>query len=119
MSRRPLSITQSLTLAALAAIAATACSDSHSIAPPAPSSRASAGPGSQGAVALDVTPSSIGWQEQARTLAAAANMSPLAAARVDAACGVRFRAAATTARRSEPSITIAVGSLAFDVLVSV
>ena len=88
MSRRPLSITQSLTLAALAAIAATACSDSHSIAPPAPSSRASAGPGSQGAVALDVTPSSIGWQEQARTLAAAANMSPLAAARVYAAVSV-------------------------------
>jgi len=34
------------------------------------------------------TPASLGWQQQARALAAAANMSPLAAARVYAALGV-------------------------------
>jgi len=90
MSRRPLSRTLSLTLAA---IAATACSDNHSIAPQGPSSRASAGTGSQGVLAMDVAPSSVGWQEQARTLAAAANMSPLAATRVYAALSVaEFRA---------------------------
>ena len=85
MSRRPLSGTLSLTLAA---IAATACSDHHSTAPQGSSSRASAEPVSQGVLAMDVSPSSVGWQEQARTLAAAANMSPLAAARVYAALGV-------------------------------
>jgi membrane-associated phospholipid phosphatase len=84
MSRHQLPGTLSL---ALAVIAATGCSD-HSIAPPAPSSPAIAGPGSPGAVATDVLPSSVGWQEQARTLAAAANMSPLAAARVYAALSV-------------------------------
>ena len=37
---------------------------------------------SQAKVASDVTPASLGWQAQARTLAAANNMSPLAATRV-------------------------------------
>ena len=42
---------------------------------------------------LDVTPTSVGWQEEARARVAAAGMSPLAAARVYAALGVaQYRA---------------------------
>src|SRR3712207_1831141 len=45
---------------------------------------------------LPVTPSSIGWQAQARALAAANGLSPLAAARVYAALGVaQYRAVAS------------------------
>ena len=84
MSRRPLSTPLTLMRAA---IAATACSDHHGIAPQPLSSRAGGGPGSQGAPAIEVA-SSVGWQEQARPLAAAAKMSPLASARVYAALSV-------------------------------
>ena len=46
---------------------------------------------------ISVAPSSPGWQEQARTLAGAANMSPLAAARVYAALSVAQYKAVTDA----------------------
>jgi membrane-associated phospholipid phosphatase len=69
----------------LAAAAVTACSGDSSFAPV----RAS-----NARVMSDVVaPTSVGWQEQARTLAAGANMSPLAASRVYAALGVaQYRA---------------------------
>jgi membrane-associated phospholipid phosphatase len=69
----------------LAAAAVTACSADHSFAPVHASTAR---------FASDVVaPSSVGWQEQARTLAAGANMSPLAASRVYAAVGVaQYRA---------------------------
>src|SRR5688572_11916857 len=69
----------------LAAAAVAACSEDISVAPV----RASAVRVGTEVVA----PSSIGWQEQARALAAAGRMSPLAAARVYAAVGVaQYRA---------------------------
>jgi hypothetical protein len=52
----------------LAAAAMTACSDDNSLAPVRPSAAR--------VVSDVVAPSSVGWQEQARTLAAGANMSP-------------------------------------------
>jgi membrane-associated phospholipid phosphatase len=69
----------------LAAAAVAACSEDISVVPV----RASAV-----RVGTEVAaPSSIGWQEQARALAAAGRMSPLAAARVYAAVGVaQYRA---------------------------
>lgn len=75
----------------LIAVLAAACSD--------PSTAPQAAGGSndahttQSVSELSVTPSSIGWQAEARALAAAHNMSPLAAARVYAALGVaQYRA---------------------------
>ena len=70
----------------LVAVIATACSD-HTTAPSAASGRAIDGSRGQGAVIV-ATPSSIGWQQQARALAGAARMSPLAAARLYAALSV-------------------------------
>ena len=68
----------------LAAVTVTACSDDNSVAPVRPNTTR---------IPSHEAPSSIGWQEQARTLAAGANMSPLAAARVYAALGVaQYRA---------------------------
>jgi membrane-associated phospholipid phosphatase len=51
----------------------------------------------QGNTVISTTPVSPGWQAQARTLAAANNMSPLGAARVYAALGVAQYAAVTAA----------------------
>ena len=69
----------------VAAAAVTACSQDISLAP------LHANAARVGSVV--VAPSSIGWQEQARGLAAGGNMSPLAAARVYAAVGVaQYRA---------------------------
>ena len=80
----------------LVAFLATSCSD-PSTAPLAKPSGANDAHTSQSVSELSVTPSSIGWQEQARTLAAANNMSPLAAARVFAALSVaQYRAVRTT-----------------------
>jgi membrane-associated phospholipid phosphatase len=84
MSRSPRSRTFGLTLVA---VMATACSE-DSTAPGAVSRRAIDGPGSQAAHPEAVAPSSVGWQEQARALAAANNMSPLAAGRMYAALSV-------------------------------
>ena len=68
----------------LATFVASACSD-HSTAPP-PTPRAAID-------VLPVSPSSVGWQAQARVLIAANNMSPLAAGRVLAALSVaQYRA---------------------------
>ena len=50
---------------------------------------------------ISVAPSSPGWQEQARTLAGMANMSPLAAARVYAALSVAQYRAVTDAIASD------------------
>ena len=73
------------TITVLAAGAVTACSQDISLAPIHASA---ARVGSEVAA-----PSSIGWQEQARALAAGGNMSPLAASRVYAAVGVaQYRA---------------------------
>jgi hypothetical protein len=47
----------------------------------------------QSAVSLDITPSSLGWHEQARSLVGQNNLSPLAAARVYAALSVAQYAA--------------------------
>ena len=55
----------------------------------------------QGKSAIDVRPASPGWQAQARALVGAANMSPLAAARVYAALSVAQYAAVVDADRSE------------------
>jgi len=74
------------TIAVLAAAAVTACSGD--VPPVAPLDM-----GAARAVSDNVAPSSIGWQQEARALAAGANMSPLAAARVYAAVGVaQYRA---------------------------
>ena len=73
------------TITVLAAAAVTACSQDISLAP-VQASAARVG-------SHVVAPSSIGWQEQARALAAGGNMSPLAASRVYAALGVaQYRA---------------------------
>ena len=84
MSRSPLLGRLSL---ALVAVMATACSK-DTTAPPAASGRAIDGPGSRGVFAKAVTPSSVGWQHEARALAGANRMSPLAAARMYAALSV-------------------------------
>jgi len=78
------SLESSIMIVAAVAVTASACSD-YSLAPVRPSNAR---------IASDVVaPSSIGWQEQARALAAGANMSPLAASRVYAALGVaQYRA---------------------------
>jgi membrane-associated phospholipid phosphatase len=74
------------TITALAAAAVTACSGE--IPPVAP-----VGVSAARVMSDVVAPSSIGWQEQARALAAGARMSPLAAARLYAAVGVaQYRA---------------------------
>ena len=83
MSRRPLG-TFGL---ALVAVTAAACSE-QSTAPPAMSRGAIEAISARGASDLAVTPSSVGWQAQARTLVGANNLSPLAATRVFAALGV-------------------------------
>ena len=56
---------------------------------------------SQSLVALSAKPASLGWQEQARTLVGANNMSPLAAARVYAALSVAQYGAVTAANDSQ------------------
>ena len=69
----------------LAAVAMSACSQDNSLAPVRPSASR--------IVSDVVAPSSVGWHEQARSLAAGANMSPLAASRVYAAVAVaQYRA---------------------------
>jgi hypothetical protein len=71
------------------AVATVSCVDS-STSPMIP--RAAAGRASQGVSDL-AAPVSVGWQEQARTLVGANNLSPLAAARVYAALSVaQYRA---------------------------
>lgn len=73
----------------LMSVLATGCSDRIT----APSAELDGVHSSQGVSGLTVTPSSIGWQEQARTLVAANRLSPLAAARVYAALSVaQYRA---------------------------
>jgi membrane-associated phospholipid phosphatase len=69
---------------AIVAVMATSCSD-PSTAPPALSRGGMDGLAAQKVSDLAVSPSSIGWQAQARALVAANNMSPLAATRVYAA----------------------------------
>ena len=77
------SLESSIMLLAVAAV--TACSGDGALAPVRTSAAR--------IVSDVVAPSSVGWQEQARTLAAGANMSPLAASRVYAALGVaQYRA---------------------------
>ncbi len=79
------------------ALAATACSDprrggpTSATVPQAPRLNTSG---------LSVTPSSVGWQEQARTLVGANNMSPLAAARVFSALSVAQYAAVSASKDS-------------------
>lgn len=76
----------------LIALLATACSDPGT-GPVATMDGVSDAESSQGVSGLSVTPTSIGWQEQARTLVGANRLSPLAAARVYAALGVaQYRA---------------------------
>lgn len=76
---------------ALITILATSCSDQVT-APSAEMTAANDAHSSQVAK-ITVTPSSIGWQEQARTLVAANRVNALAAARVYAALGVaQYRA---------------------------
>src|SRR5688500_13117133 len=71
---------------------ASACSD-RITAPSSELAAANDDASSQGVSGLAVTPSSIGWQEQARTLVAANRLSPLASARVFAALSVaQYRA---------------------------
>ena len=82
MSRSLLHLSTSLAIV----FAATACTQQGGInAPTGPAHTESE---SQAKSELSLTPSSLGWQAQARTLAGAANMSPLAAARVYAALSV-------------------------------
>jgi len=71
--------------AALAMLALAACSD-HPTA--ATLSAWSIDAGGRAAVVADVSPSSVGWQQLARSLIAANNMSPLAAARMLSALGI-------------------------------
>lgn len=75
---------------ALFAAMLTACSEQST----APTSRASTDERAGRSVSeLAVTPSSVGWQEHARSLVAANNLSPLAAARIYAALSVaQYRA---------------------------
>ena len=96
MSRSLLSRTLGLTLVA---VMGTACSE-HPTAPPATLSRGTGGPGSQGAY-MAVAPSSVGWQQQARALAASNNMSPLAAGRMYAAVSVAEYQAVMAIRDSD------------------
>ena len=78
---------------AVVALIGTACSD-PSTAPRA----ASDGLATQKVSSLAESPSSVGWQAQARTLIGANNMSPLAATRVLAALSVaQYRAVLATA----------------------
>lgn len=85
-----MSRTLSSTVVMLAAAAVTACSGKDPFIAPVVS-------GDAEVVTAVVTPSSIGWQQEARALAAGANMSPLAAARVYAAAGVaQYRAVVET-----------------------
>ena len=72
---------------AMVAVMATACSDPGT-APPAMSEGALDGLSTRGVSSVNTAPSSVGWQEQARALVAANNMSPLAATRVLAALSV-------------------------------
>lgn len=96
MSRSHLSM-----IAVLAAAAVTACSEPIPFLAP----DSAAAPAVTG-----VAPASIGWQQQARTLAATANMSPLAAARVYAAVGVaQYRAVVQTDDMESDSPDGAVG----------
>jgi len=81
MSRSLLHITAGLAIA----FSATACTQQAAVSAPAGPANESA---NQAMSELSATPSSPGWQAQARTLAGAANMSPLAAARVYAALSV-------------------------------
>lgn len=75
---------------------ATSCSD-PSTAPPSLSRGAMDGLAARKVSDLAAAPSSIGWQEQARALVAANNMSPLAATRVYAALSVaQYRAVLAT-----------------------
>ena len=77
------SLGSAITVMVVSALAA--CSGDNSLAPVQPDTAQSS--------SQIAPPSSIGWQEQARALAAGANMSPLAAARVYAAVGVaQYRA---------------------------
>jgi membrane-associated phospholipid phosphatase len=79
---------RTLALVASVVTVMTACSD-ESTAPPRFSYQPAGGKSPELAGSL----SSVGWQERARTLAAAGNMSPLAAARVYAALSVaQYRA---------------------------
>ena len=75
---------------ALVAAMAMACSEQST----APTSRATSDEGSRrGASKQSVTPASVGWQEQARSLVAANNVNVLAAARIYAALSVaQYRA---------------------------
>jgi membrane-associated phospholipid phosphatase len=83
MSRGMLGIFGLVTVAAMA----TACSD-PATAPPAVSRGGLNGLAAQKVSDLAASPSSIGWQAQARALVGANNMSPLAATRVFAALSV-------------------------------
>ncbi len=71
----------------IVAVMATACSDAGT-APTVLSRGAADGLAARKVSDLAAAPSSIGWQEQARALVGANNMSALAAARVYAALGV-------------------------------
>ena len=84
---------------ALVAITATSCSE-QSTAPPGMSRGAVDAFAARGASDLAAVPSSLGWQEQARTLVASNNLSPLAATRVYAALSVaQYRAILATEAR--------------------
>jgi membrane-associated phospholipid phosphatase len=91
MSRGTLHITVTIAVA----LAASACSEQRGAKAPTSIAITQA---SRGIVSsLSVTPSSLGWQEQARTLVGANNLSPLAAARVYAALSVaQFAAVSAT-----------------------
>ena len=84
---------------ALVAITAASCSE-QSTAPPAMSRGAIDAFAARGASDLAAVPSSLGWQEQARTLVGANNLNPLAATRVYAALSVaQYRAILATEDR--------------------
>ena len=84
---------------ALVAITATSCSE-QSTAPPAMSRGAIDAFAARGAADLAAVPSSLGWQERARTLVGSNNLNPLAATRVYAALSVaQYRAILATEDR--------------------
>lgn len=92
MSRALLCRTRGLMLSGLALTVS--CSEQGT----APGSKDPANAGADRSVsAFAVAPASLGWQQQARTLVAANNMSPLAAGRVYAALSVaQYRAVSAT-----------------------
>lgn len=90
--------------AALTMITAAACSPQGTA--PLPLAFAAATPAS---TQLAVTPTSIAWQEQARSLVAERGMSPLAAARVFAALSVAQFRAVKAANADEGGVLLASG----------